>query len=247
MSKKLENKVALVTGGSRGIGAAIATRLAEEGADVAITYARSADKAEALVAELRSKGVKAEAIRADANSAEELDALIPTVVKRLGGLDILVNNAGIFEVGPIGEAEPETYDRQFDINVAAVFRVVQQAAPVIREGGRIINIGSSVAERQPFPNMAVYGASKAAVAVLGKGWARDLGAKGITVNTIHPGPVGTDLNPEDGEFAEPLKATTALGRYGKPEEIANVAAFLASDEASYVTGATINVDGGYAI
>lgn len=247
MSKKLENKVALVTGGSRGIGAAIATRLADEGADVAITYARSSDKAEALATALRSKGVKAEAIRADANSAEELDALIPTVVERLGGLDILVNNAGVLEAGPIGDAEPETYDRQFDVNVGAVFRVAHQAAQVIREGGRIINIGSSVAERIPFPNLAVYGASKAAVAVLGKGWARDLGAKGITVNTIQPGPIATDMNPDEGEFADALRATTALGRYGKPEEIANVAAFLASGEASYVTGATINVDGGYAI
>lgn len=247
MSKKLENKVALVTGGSRGIGAAIAKRLAEEGADVAITYARSADQANALVETLRSKGIRAEAIRADAASKDALDALIPTVVERLGQLDILVNNAGVFEVGPIGESEPETYDRQFEVNVGAVFRLVDQAAKVLPEGGRIINIGSSVAERIPFPNLAVYGASKAAVAVFGKGWARDLGARRITVNTIQPGPIATDMNPDEGEFADALKATTALGRYGRPEEIANVAAFLASGESSYVTGATINVDGGYAI
>lgn len=247
MSKKLAGKVALVTGGSRGIGAATARGLAEDGADVAISYVASADKAEAVVAQLKTLGVKAAAFKADQADPKAVDKLVHDVAKHFGHLDILVNNAGVFITGAIGSPESDLaqLDRQFDVNVGGVVAAIRAAGNVLSEGGRIITIGSAIATRVGFPGMADYAATKAAVVGYTKGAARDLAAKKITVNVVQPGAVDTDMNPADGDFAEALNGVTALGRYGKPEEIAAAVVFLASPGASYITGTTLNVDGGF--
>ncbi|MEC5398986.1 SDR family NAD(P)-dependent oxidoreductase [Uliginosibacterium sp. H1] len=247
MSKRLAGKVALVTGGSRGIGAAIARRLAQEGAQVAISYAASADKAQLLASELERHGVRAAAYQADQADATQVKQLVDGVKRRFGRLDILVNSAGVFAMGPVGEpvADPAALERQFAVNVGGVAAAVRAAAPLMADGGRIVTIGSGLASATPWAGIADYSATKAAVAAYGRGWARDLGPRGITVNTIQPGPVDTDMNPDSGDFAELQKRTTALGRYGRPEEIAAAVAFLASDEAAFITGATIDVDGGF--
>jgi 3-oxoacyl-[acyl-carrier protein] reductase len=246
MSKTLTGKVALVTGGSRGIGAAIAKALADDGADVAISYAASAGKADAVVKELKAKGVRAEAFKADQASSKEVEALVKTVAERFGRLDILVNNAGVFITGQVHDRANNLaeLDRQFAVNVGGVAAAVRAAAPLMREGGRIISIGSVVGETSPFPGIADYSATKGAVAAYTRGWARDLGPMGITVNNVQPGPIDTDMNPADGDSAPHATASTALGRYGKPEEVAAAVAFLASPNAGYITGATLNVDGG---
>jgi 3-oxoacyl-[acyl-carrier protein] reductase len=247
MSKKLTGKVALVTGGSRGIGAAIAKALADDGADVAISYAASADKANAVVKELKAKGVRAEAFKADQADAKAVEALVKTVADHFGRLDILVNNAGVFALGQVNDRANNLgeLDRLFAVNVGGVAAAVRTAAPLMNDGGRIISIGSVVGDSSPFPGIADYSATKAAILGYTRGWARDLGPRGITVNNVAPGPIATDMNPDDGEFAATQKAATALGRYGKPEEVAAAVAFLASPAAGYITGATLTVDGGF--
>jgi NAD(P)-dependent dehydrogenase (short-subunit alcohol dehydrogenase family) len=247
MSKKLEGKVALVTGGSRGIGAATAEALAREGATVAVGYSASPDKAEAVVKRIEGRGGKAAAFRADQADPKAVAALVESVVQKFGRLDVLVNNAGVFIQGALGDSKADlaALDREQAINVGGVVAGVRAAVKHLPEGGRIITIGSVIASRVAFAGLAGYAASKAAVVGYTKGWARDLGPKGITVNVVQPGPIDTDMNPDSGDFATVQRASTALGRYGKPEELAAAVVFLASPEASYITGAVLDVDGGY--
>ncbi len=248
MSKKLTGKVALVTGASRGIGAAIARALAEDGADVAISYSASEDKAKAVVRDLLAKGVRAEAFKADQADTDAVNELVKTVAQRFGRLDILVNNAGVFVLGQVHDRANNLaeLDRMFAVNVGGVATAVRAAAPLMGEGGRIISIGSVVGDSTPFPGAADYSATKAALLGYTRGWARDLGPKGITVNTVQPGPIDTDMNPaENGDFSDAQKATTALGRYGTADEVAAAVAFLAGPTAGYITGTTLTVDGGF--
>lgn len=243
---RLDQKVAFVTGGSRGIGAAIVKRLSAEGAHVAFTYVSAQEKAEALVQEIAHAGGKAIAIKADSGDSKAIATAIEKTVAQFGKLDILVNNAGVFVTGPAGSPDNdlEALDRQIDVNIRAVVAAVRTAAQHMGEGGRIISIGSVNGSRAGFPGVAEYGGSKAAVAGYTRGWAWDLGKKGITVNTVQPGPVDTDMNPDNGDFAAMLKAGMPLGRYGKVEEVASAVAYLASPEAGFITGTTLNVDGG---
>jgi 3-oxoacyl-[acyl-carrier protein] reductase len=244
-NKKLAGKTALVTGGSRGIGAAIAKRLGADGASVAITYTSGQEKAQEVARSIESSGGQAVAIRADSGDANAVKNAIAETVRTLGRLDILVNNAGIAVIKPLEEFSLDDFDRTVAINVRAVFVASQEAARHMKDGGRIITIGSVNADRMPFPGGSVYAMSKAAVAGLTRGLARDLGPRGITVNNVQPGPVETDMNPADGPFAETLKGFMAIKRYGKGDEIAAMVAYLASSEAAYVTGASLTIDGGF--
>lgn len=245
--KELENKTALVTGGSRGIGKAIALKLAENGANVVITYSSSADQAEEVVGKIESLGAKGLAIKADANDAENIVRAVRETVEKIGAIDILVNNAGVLDLVSITEATLENFDKTMNVNVKAVFAAAMEAAKNMPDGGRIITIGSVNGDFMPFPGGSLYAMSKAAVQMLTKGWARDLGAKKITANIVQPGPIDTQMNPADSDFAESLRGYTALGRYGKVEEVAELTLFLASPRANYITGATVNIDGGFTI
>ena len=246
MTKKLADKVALITGGSRGIGAAIARRLARDGAAVAITYASAQQKADEVVRAIESAGGRAVAIRADSGDAGAVKNAVAETVRTLGRLDVLVNNAGIAVVAPLDQFSLDDFDRMVAVNVRAVFVAVQEASRHMSEGGRIITIGSVNADRIPFPGGGVYAMTKAAVAGLTRGLARDLGPRGITINNVQPGPIDTDMNPADGPLAEAMKGWTALARYGRGEEIAGMVAYLAGPEAGFVTGASLTIDGGYA-
>jgi 3-oxoacyl-[acyl-carrier protein] reductase len=244
MAKKLEGKVGLITGGSRGIGAAIAKRLAAEGANVAITYTKGSDAAASVVKEIERAGRKAIAIQADAANAEAVKAAVEHAVATFGRLDILVNNAGTAIPKAFEEATLEEMDRVIDINVRGIFVATQAALKHMKSGGRIIMIGSAVGERVLVPGLVPYSATKGAVKIFTQALSREVGSRGITVNNVQPGPIDTDLNPAAGDWAVPQKAATALDRYGHVEEIAAMVAFVAGPESSYITGANLTVDGG---
>jgi 3-oxoacyl-[acyl-carrier protein] reductase len=243
MHMSLAGRTALVTGGSRGIGAAIARRLAAEGAAVAITYAGNTAAADASVAAIKSAGGTAFAFQADAANANSQRNGVEQAAAALGGIDILVHNAGVAEFSTLAEDTDETYERQFGVNVKGLHVGTRAALPHLRDGGRIILIGS-ISGEMAFPATAVYSATKAAVAALARGWAKELAPRNILVNTVQPGPIDTDMNPADSEFAGQVLQAIPLGRYGKVEEIAGAVAFLAGADASYITGTTLNIDGG---
>ncbi|MCO5968612.1 SDR family NAD(P)-dependent oxidoreductase [Actinoallomurus soli] len=242
----LTGKVALVTGGSRGIGAAVAYRLAQEGADVAITYVHSGEQAQQVVTKIEATGRRGMAVQADAADPQAVVAAVDRVAAELGRLDVLVNNAGIGVIGPLEDLSLDQVDQALAVNVRGVFLASQAAARHLGDGGRIISIGSGLSAHVPGPGMSVYAMSKSALVGLTKGLARDLGGRGITVNALHCGAVDTDMNPSDGPFAEGQRALTAVGRFGSPDEIAGMVAYLAGDEAGYVTGAALAIDGGHA-
>ncbi|MFN6514343.1 MAG: 3-oxoacyl-ACP reductase family protein [Nostoc sp. CreGUA01] len=245
MAKKLTGKVALVTGGSRGLGAAIAKRLAEDDAAVALTYTSSPQKADEVVQAIESAGGKALAIRADSADVEAVKNAVAETVKAFGRLDILVNNAGVAALAPIDQFSLEEFDRLVAINIKGVFVATQEAVRHMGEGGRIINIGSINSDLVPFAGGSVYALTKGAIASFTRGLARDLGSRGITVNNIQPGPVDTDMNPADGAFADNIRGLIALQRYGQSNEIAGMVSYLASAEAGFVTGASLKIDGGF--
>jgi 3-oxoacyl-[acyl-carrier protein] reductase len=241
---KLAKKVALVTGGSRGIGAAIAKRLAADGASVAITYAKDVNAASAVVKAIEGSGGRALAIRADAADAKAITAAIEKIVAILGRLDVLVNNAGTAIPKPFEQITLEEMDQMIDLNFRGLMVATQAALKHMNDNGRLIMIGSCVGERMMTPGLVAYAATKGAVKMFTQGLAREVGSRGITVNNVQPGPIDTDLNPAAGEWAAPQKANTALNRYGTVEEVAALVSFVASPESSYITGANLTVDGG---
>jgi 3-oxoacyl-[acyl-carrier protein] reductase len=241
---KLAKKVALVTGGSRGIGAAIAKRLASDGASVAITYTKGADAAASVVKEIEKAGGKAIAIQADAADAVAVKGAVDKTVAAFGGLDVLVNNAGTAIPKAFEESTLEEFDHMIDLNFRGVLIATQAALKHMKTGGRIISIGSCVGERMMTPGLVAYSATKGAVKMFTQGLAREVGGRGITVNNVQPGPIDTDLNPAAGDWAEPQLANTALKRYGHVDEVAALVSFVAGPEASYITGANLTIDGG---
>ena len=245
MTLPLQDKRALVTGGSRGIGAAIVRRLARDGAHVALTYVSRAEQAEQTVKEARATGVKAVGIHADSADAKAVASAVERAVAELGGIDILVNSAGVASIAPIDDFKLEDFDRTFAVNVRAVWVATQAAVKHMKPGGRVINIGSCNAERMPFAGGAAYAMSKSALVGMVKGLSRDLGPRGITINNVAPGPVDTDMNPATTDFAAMLRGLMALPRYGTADEIAAMVAYLASPEAAFVTGASLPIDGGF--
>jgi 3-oxoacyl-[acyl-carrier protein] reductase len=245
MTQQLENKRALVTGGSRGIGAAIVKRLAREGAHVALTFVSKPDQAEVTAAAARALGVQAIAIQADSANPEAVVAAVERTVGEFGGIDILVNNAGIAVLAPIEDYRRDDFDRVVAVNLRAVFVATQAAVKHMQTGGRVITIGSCNADRMPFTGGSVYAMSKAALVGLVKGLARDLGPRGITVNNVQPGPIDTDMNPANSDFADGLRKLMALPRYGIADEVAALVAYLAGPDAGFVTGASLTIDGGF--
>jgi len=246
ITRKLAGKVALVTGGSRSIGAAIAKRLAADGAAVALTYKASPAKADEVVRSIKGAGGKALAIKADAADTEAVRLAVAKTIGTFEGIDILVNNAGVIALAPIEQFSLDDFEKLIAVNVRGLFVATQEAARHLREGGRIIHIGSTFSERMPFAGAAVYSLTKGAVAGFTKGLARDLGPRGITVNNVQPGMIDTDMNPADTDLARDSIRHIALQRYGCTDEIAGFVAFLASSEASYITGASLLADGGWA-
>jgi 3-oxoacyl-[acyl-carrier protein] reductase len=244
MNKQLNGKTALITGGSRGIGAAIAKRLAADGANVAITYAKDASAASTVVKAIERDGGKAVAIQADAADVEAVKGAIEKPVATFGRLDVLVNNAGTAIPKTFEETTLEEMDRVIDINVRGTLAATQAALKHMKSGGRIISIGSAVGERVQTPGLVAYSATKGAVKIFTQALSRELGSRGITVNNVQPGPIDTDLNPASGDWAVPQKAATALDRYGHADEVAAVVAFVAGPESSYITGSNLTVDGG---
>ncbi|MEK6313799.1 MAG: SDR family oxidoreductase [Burkholderia gladioli] len=246
MNRQLQGKVAFVTGGSRGIGAGIVRRLASEGAAIALTYQRSAAVAEQLADSIRADGGRARVYPADGADTTALGAAIDAAAREFGKIDILVNNAGILRLGTIDALSLEDFDSTLAVNVRGVFVAVKAVLPYMGEGSRIINIGSVNADRVPFPGAAAYAMSKSALKGLVQGLSRDLAPKGITINNVQPGPVNTDMNPEESEFARALHGVMAVQRHASPAEIAGMVAYLAGPEAAFVTGASLNIDGGFA-
>ena len=242
---RLSGKKALITGGSRGIGRATALRFAQDGADVAITYSSSVEAANEVVALIEKHGRKAVALQADAKHPKKLEGIVQKAKDALGGLDIVMNNAGVYMGSNIAETTDEEFETTFAVNVHSVFIIGREAARLLPEGGRIINVGSILGERALSEGMTSYSMSKFAVAGMTRAWARDLAPRRITVNCIQPGPISTDMNPDEGEYADGMRAQTALKRYGRPEEIASLAAFLASADAAYITGTCPTADGGW--
>lgn len=244
MSNRFEGKVALVTGGSRGIGAAIAKRLAEEGADVVLTYGGSKDKAEAVAADIQAMGRKSEAIHCDASQRGATAAVIADVAERYGRLDVLVNNAGVYPLTSLAKCTDEVWDQMLAVNLTAVFEGLRAAYQVMGAGGSIVTIGSVAGDAAQMPGVGVYSSSKAGVELITRAAGREFGRKGIRANVIQPGPIDTDMNPADGQNAEIQKMMVPLGRYGEADEVASAVLFLASDEASYINGTTLKVCGG---
>jgi 3-oxoacyl-[acyl-carrier protein] reductase len=244
MSKKLEGKIALITGGSRGIGAGIAKRLAADGANVAITYTKGADAAAAVVKEIEGAGGKAIAIQADATDAGAVNAAVEKTAATFGRIDVLVNNAGTAIPKKFEETTLQEMDQMIALNLRGALVATQAALRHMKNGGRIIMIGSSVGERMMVPGLVAYSATKGAIKMFTQGLSREVGGRGITVNNVQPGPIDTDLNPAAGDWAAPQKAATALNRYGHVDEVAALVAFVAGPEAAYITGANLTVDGG---
>ncbi|MFF4323550.1 SDR family oxidoreductase [Streptomyces sp. NPDC001568] len=240
------NTVALVTGGSRGIGAATALRLARDGMDVAITYTRDAGAAAEVVGRIEALGRRGVAVRSDAGSPDGPGSAVEETVRALGRIDVVVNNAGVGVLGPLESLATEDVDRVLDVNVRGAFLTSRAAVGRMERGGRIITIGSCMTQRVPGPGGTLYAMSKASLTGLTKALARELGERGITANLVHPGPVDTDMNPADGPYAGPQAAMTALGRFGAPDEVASMVSFLAGPDAAYVTGGEFSVDGGHA-